>query len=341
MRERDGLFSRTWQFAGHESRARTAGDYFVFEVAGENLFCVRDTDGTLRAFYNVCQHRGHELLVGEGNTRRIVCPYHSWCYELDGSFRTAPNIHSARGFDKSSVRLREVKMEIMHGFVFVNLDDDAAPMDEWYPGVREGLLEYVPQIAELAPLEWVEIPEKCNWKVSVENYCECYHCAVNHAALMTGVIKPGTYDIQPRGYALHHTTECQNLEKMSYPVDMSVAHAGDYRTWYLWPMFSFQVYPGNILNTYHWRAVAHDSVTLWRGWHTVGGAESEVIRKLARQDLETTVAEDVRLIESVQRGLRSRGYRPGQLVIAEGGAGLNSEHSLHAVHQWMRAALED
>ena len=341
-KERAGLMTTTWQFAGHESRAKEAGEYFVFNIGGENMFCARGDDDKLRAFYNVCQHRGHELLKGEGKTRRITCPYHSWTYDLDGKFRTAPNIQNARGFDRDSVRLREVKMESMHGFIFINMDDNAAPMEEWFPGVRDGLREYVPHIAELSPLEWVEIPEKCNWKISVENYSECYHCPTNHRSLMTGVIKPGTYDIQPHGYALHHTTECQNMEKMSYPVDLSAnPRAGDYHSWFLWPMFSFQVYPGNVLNTYHWRATAHDKVTVWRGWYSRNGEEDKIARQLAKQDLQTTIAEDISLVESVQRGLNSRGYTPGQLILDKNGGGLNSEHSLTALHKWMRAALGD
>ena len=192
----------------------------------------------------------------------------------------------------------------------------------------------------MAPIEWVEVPEVCNWKVSVENHSECYHCARNHPTFSTGVIKPETYDIQPRqGHVLCHTTQCSGLENMSYAIDPGAnAHATEYRSWYLWPLFSFQVYPGNVLNTYHWRPIAVDRVTVWRGWYTVRGADSTVIRDLAKQDRETTVDEDIRLVESVQRGLSSRGYRPGPLVLDPAG-GVNSEHSIRALHQWMREAV--
>ena len=117
------------------------------------------------------------------------------------------------------------------------------------------------------------------------------------------------------------------------------AHAGEYRSWYLWPMFSFQVYPGNVLNTYHWRNTGVDSVTVFRGWYTEGGVESEVIRRLAQQDRATTVEEDIRLVESVQRGLQSRGYRPGPLVL-DPACGLQSEHSIQILQQWMREAVD-
>ena len=340
--EMAGLFLRTWQFAGHLSRIPHAGDYFAFEIAGQSLFAIRGRDGAVRVFYNVCQHRAHELVSGSGTARVVVCPYHSWTYELTGHLRAAPNTKSVPGFDRDDICLTEVACEDFHGFLFVNLDPEAAPMDVWYPGVREELADFVPDVAALAPMDWVEVAEACNWKVSVENYSECYHCPTNHPTFATGVIRPETYDIQPSdtGHVLRHVTECQDLEAMTYPVDLEAnAFAGSYRSWFLWPVFSFQCYPGNVLNTYHWRADAVDRCTLWRGWFTPGGAEDNVIRALAVQDRQTTVAEDIRLVESVQRGLGSRGYRPGPLVI-DPGCGVMSEHSIAALQRWMREAVE-
>lgn len=340
--EMSGLLARTWQFAGHASQLPNVGDYFTFEIAGQNLFAIRGRDEVIRTFYNVCQHRAHEMVTGTGNTRVVVCPYHAWTYELTGQLRAGPNIKSVPGFDRSEICLTEVRTEDFHGFLFVNLDDGAAPMDDWFPGVREEIAAFVPNIDALAPLEWVEVPENCNWKISVENYSECYHCPINHATFAEGVIKPETYDIQPDtggGYVLRHTTECQSMEKMTYPVDLSVPHAGEYQSWFLWPMFSFQCYPGNVLNTYHWHATGPQNCTVWRGWYTPEGAESDVIRGLAVQDRQTTVEEDIHLVESVQRGLMSRGYRPGPLVL-DPACGVSSEHSIATLHQWMREAVD-
>ncbi|MGI9408390.1 MAG: aromatic ring-hydroxylating oxygenase subunit alpha [Hyphomicrobiaceae bacterium] len=339
-REMTGLLSRTWQFAGHVSQVENQGDYFTFEIAGQNLFCIRGRDGELRTFYNVCQHRAHELVSGQGNCKLLVCPYHAWTYELTGALRAGPNIKSVPGFDTGDVCLSEVKTEIFCGFVFVNLDPDAKPMADWFPNVEEELRAHVPQIDELKPLEWVEVLEACNWKVSVENYSECYHCSLNHPTFATGVVKPETYDIQPQGYCLRHTTECQNLEQMTYPIDLDAnEHAGDYSSWYLWPLFSFQVYPGNVLNTYHWRPAGPDDVVLCRGWYTVDGVDCDVTHRLAVQDRATTVEEDIHLVESVQRGLKNRGYRPGPLVL-DPRCGVNSEHSIQALQQWMRDGVD-
>lgn len=338
--ERNGLMTRTWQFAGHVAQLKEPGAYFTFEIAGQSLFCIRDKTGEIRAFYNVCQHRAHELVSGTGHAGLIVCPYHAWTYELTGKLRSGPNIKAVPGFDRNEICLTSVKVEEFCGFLFVNLDPNAAPMDAWFPGARRELAAFVPNHAELAPLQWVEIPENCNWKVSIENYSECYHCKINHPTFATGVIKPETYDIQPQGYCLRHTTECQNLESMTYPVDLDTnEHAGDYSSWFLWPMFSFQVYPGNVLNTYHWRAIDADRVIVWRGWYSVGGQDSDIISRLAAQDRGTTVEEDIHLVESVQRGMNSRGYRPGPLVL-DPACGVNSEHSVRVLQQWMREAVD-
>ena len=340
-KERTSLFSKTWQFAGHESSIPKPGDYFSFELANESLFCIRGIDGKLRTFYNVCQHRAHQLLKGEGSTKVIVCPYHAWSYELSGELRSGPNIKVA-GINKKRICLTEVLTEIFHGFVFVNLDKGAEPMNKWYPNVRNELIEYIPHIDQLKPLEWVEIEEKCNWKVSVENYSECYHCSLNHQTFSTGIIRPDTYDIQAssQGYVLRHTTESQTSGSMTYQINKATAHANEYRSFYLWPMFSFQVYPGNVLNTYHWRANSVDSCTVWRGWFTINGQEDTLIRELSKQDRETTVEEDIHLVESVQRGLNSRGYVPGPLVI-DPACGLNSEHSIKKLQEWFRKAAHD
>jgi phenylpropionate dioxygenase-like ring-hydroxylating dioxygenase large terminal subunit len=338
--EMQGLFTRTWQVAGHASKLDKPGDYFAFTIADQNLFAIRGQDAEIRAFYNVCQHRAHELVTGEGNCKVVVCPYHAWTYELTGELRSGPNIKVVPGFERSDICLNEVRVEVFCGFIFVNLDPAAKSMAEWFPGVEQELRAFVPDIDRLQPVAFVEVPEKCNWKVSVENYCECYHCALNHPTFATGVVRPETYDIQPQGHCLRHTTECQNLDQMTYPIDLAAnQHAGDYSSWYLWPLFSFQVYPGNVLNTYHWRAVSAQEVVLWRGWYTVDGAPSEVIDQLAIQDRETTVEEDIHLVESVQRGLGSRGYTPGPLVL-DPNCGVNSEHSIRALQQWMREAVE-
>ncbi|MEL6521781.1 MAG: aromatic ring-hydroxylating dioxygenase subunit alpha [Pseudomonadota bacterium] len=337
--EKQSLLATTWQFGCHVSELAEIGAYKTFDIAGESLFAIRGRDEVIRVFYNVCQHRAHQLVEGSGTTRVIVCPYHAWTYELTGALRAGPNIAAVEGLNRSTICLTEVRAEEFLGFLFVNLDPHAEPMESWFPNARAELEDWVPNWADLKPLEWVEIPEECNWKVSVENYSECYHCALCHPTFAQGVVRPETYDIQPQGKCLRHTTECQNLEDMTYDIHSGFDHYDEYSSWFLWPMFSFQVYPGNVLNTYHWRVVDAGHVVVWRGWYAPCGAENPKIRTLARQDRETTVEEDIRLVESVQRGLRSRGYRPGPLVVDPKG-GVNSEHPVMHLQRWMREAID-
>ncbi|MFK7752231.1 MAG: aromatic ring-hydroxylating dioxygenase subunit alpha [Sedimentitalea sp.] len=337
--ETQGLLARTWQMAGHIGQLDKPGDYFTFEIAGESLFVIRGHDGEIRAFYNVCQHRAHQLVQGAGSTRVVVCPYHAWTYELTGQLRSGPNLKSVLGIDIAEICLSQVRVELFLGFVFVNLDPDAHEMEHWFPNVRAELESWVPDWQALKPMAWVEIPELCNWKVSVENYSECYHCTLNHPTFATGVVRPETYDIQPQGYCLRHTTECQNLDAMSYPIDTTRPNAMGYSSWFLWPMVSFQVYPGNVLNTYHWRPNGPGAVTVWRGWYSIDGAQNQTLRDLADQDRVTTVEEDIHLVQSVQRGLASRGYKPGPLVV-DPRAGVMSEHSVATLQTWMREAVD-
>lgn len=334
-RDKQRILFRTWQYAGHLSQVENPGDYFTFSICDQNLFTVRGSDDSIRSFFNVCMHRAHQLVEGSGNKRVLVCPYHSWTYELDGHLRKAPNDDKVAGFDRRSICLTEVRTEILCGFIFVNLDAEASPMSDWYPNVEEQLRGFVPQIDTLKPVALHAVEERCNWKISIENYSECYHCRINHPTFANGVIDADSYNIMPQGHCLRHTTRTAPLEKMTYTVDENAnEHATQYSSWFLWPTFSFQVYPGNVLNTYLWRARSVSETLVYRGWYTVDGIPSRTVSALAEQDLTTTVAEDIRLVNSVQQGLASLGYRPGPLII-DPACGVNSEHSIRALHEWI------
>ncbi|MBT5434641.1 MAG: aromatic ring-hydroxylating dioxygenase subunit alpha [Rhodospirillaceae bacterium] len=336
--EKTQIFARTWQFACHQSRLGKAGDFFSFKIGQTGLFLVRDRAGDIRCFHNVCRHRAHELVEGSGSRPFIVCPYHGWRYDLDGSLKSAPGEDRVPGFDRSCIRLREVRIEMFCGFVFVNLDDDAEPMAAWYPGAEEEMRAFLPGVDTLRPVAEIPVVEACNWKVSVENYSECYHCKLRHPTFASGVIDPESYDVSPQGHCLRHTTRSAQSEKMTYAIDTPNPHAREYSSWFLWPTISFQVYPGSVLNTYLWRATDHRQVTVTRGWYTPEGVASEQVDLLAQQDLETTVAEDILIVESVQRGLESGSYEPGPLVIDPEG-GVMSEHSIAAIYGWLQEAL--
>lgn len=339
-REKERLFFRTWQYAGHVSQIVAPGDYFTFQLFDQSLFTIRDGDGEIRTFFNVCMHRAHELVQGSGNKPVLICPYHAWTYELDGRLRKAPNDQNVPGFDRSTICLTGVRTEVLCGFIFVNLDADAPPIAACFPDVETELRDFLPAIDQLKPLRTVPVEEQCNWKVSVENYNECYHCGVAHPTFVRGVIDPKRYNVMPQGQCLRHTTCAVASDKMTYAIDHAAnPHAGDYSSWFLWPAFSFQVYPGGVLNTYHWRPMDVGTTLVCRGWYAADDADAAAIDKLAEQDRTTTLAEDVALVNAVQRGLNSRGYRPGPLVL-DPNYGVNSEHSVKALHDWLQDALD-
>ena len=196
-REHERIFRRTWQYAGHVSQLERPGDFFAFDLHGRSLFCVRDREGVVRAFYNACRHRAHPLVEGSGRKRMLVCPYHAWTYELDGRLRAAPGGARTLGFDPSGIALSAVRHEVVAGFIFVNLDPEAEPMEHWYPGVADALAAYLPDPERVRLLCTREVVERCNWKVSVENYSECYHCRLNHPTFASGVVEADHYDIIP------------------------------------------------------------------------------------------------------------------------------------------------
>jgi len=340
-RARERIFFRTWQFACHARHAPAAGDYFAFELCGESLFVMRGRDGVLRAFYNVCRHRGHPLLEpGLGKRAAITCPYHAWSYESDGRLRAAPNAHNIPGFDKRAIRLREARLEEFLGFVFVNLDDDAASMDESYPGVRDAALRLCPDLESRAPAAAHSAREACNWFIAVENYNECYHCPGAHRSFSAGIIDPASYNIAPFGVeqggrCLRHQSKASKSARAWYDVSGS-----DYGSLYLWPAFSLQVYPGGVVNSYHWRPLAVDATQVHRGWYSASGAVDDALQTVIDLDRSTTFAEDLKLVSGVQRGVASRGFSPGPLMVDPNG-GISNELSIATLHQWLRAAVDD
>ncbi len=326
------IFERSWQYTCHDSQIPEAGDYLAFTLLDQDLFMVRGRDGGVRCFYNVCQHRGHPLVSETGRARVLVCPYHAWSYELDGRLRSAPGSKAVPGFDVSEVCLTELRVDTFLGFVFVSLDPEIAPIADLYPGVADAVRALCPVIAERRFAHEHAAHEFCNWLVAVENYNECYHCGHVHKSFADGVIDGATYDIQSFGHGrvLNHASKAASGQGAWYDTSGS-----DYGSFYLFPAFSLQIYPGGVVNTYYWRPVAHDDTIVHRGWFSEDGAVDAGLQNVIDLDRDTTFAEDLALVKAVQRGLSSRGYRPGPLVVSPT-CGINSEHSIAALHGWVR-----
>ncbi len=338
---RTEVFFKSWQFACHQSRVSKAGDYLCFSIFDQDLVVVRGNDDQLRCFYNVCQHRGHTLLQDTGNSRVVVCPYHAWTYELSGEFKGAPGTKNLASFDGSAICLTSVQLEVFCGFVFVNLDQQAQSIANTYPGVEEAIRDLCPDIDDRLHAESNSLVKEANWLVAIENYNECYHCKHVHTTFSSGVVDPTSYNVAAfftkDGQAapcLRHAAEAQSGEDAWYDTSGS-----DYGTFFLWPAFGLQIYPSGVVNTYHWRPLAIDKTEVTRGWYSNSGEVDDVLRKVIELDRNTTVAEDAELVKNVQRGLHSMGYSAGQLVLNPE-EGIESEHSIAALHQWVRAAIK-
>lgn len=329
------IFFRAWQYVCHATFLPEVGDYYAFSLNDQDLVVIRGRDGELRCFYNVCQHRGHTLVSGTGRTGLLVCPYHAWVYELDGRLRAAPGGKKTPGFDTSAICLTDLRVEVFLGFVFVNFDPDAKPMHELYAGVEERARALCPDIEERRFAYEHDAAEYCNWLVAVENYNECYHCGHVHKAFSDGVVDPNSYDIQPLGEArvLHHTAGAAGGEGAWYDTSGS-----DYGSFFLYPCFSLQIYPGGVVNTYYWRPQGPADTVVHRGWFSDDGVVDDRLQSVIDLDRDTTFAEDLSLVKQVQRGLSSRGYRPGPLIVSPT-FGINSEHSIAALHAWVREDL--
>ena len=333
-RVRESIYFKTWQLACHRSQVAAAGDYFCLSVFDQDLCVVRGEDGALRAFYNVCRHRGHKLLQGSGNKRRLICPYHAWTYGLDGALLHAPATENLKGFD--SICLSPLRVEEFLGFVFVNLDANADNMDTAYPGVRDAVAALCPHVEDKKFAHMHSADEGCNWIIAVENYNECYHCKVVHRQFAKGVIDPSSYAIAPfgGGKVLRHSAKAASGDKAWYDTT-----GADYGSFFLWPSCALQCYPGGMLNTYHWQPLAVNDTRVFRGWYSDDGGVDETLQKVIALDRDTTFAEDLQLVKNVQRGVNSRGYRPGPLVVNPQG-GINNELSIACLHQWLREAVD-
>jgi Rieske 2Fe-2S family protein len=176
-RDMERLFRRHWLLAGHVSMAAAPGDYFLHAFAGESFVILRGNDGTLRAFANVCRHRGSRICAEpQGHAKVLVCPYHAWAYNLDGTLRSAR--HMPKDFDKSRHGLKPISLEVIQGLVFVSLAEEPLSLAAARQAIDGAHEPYGWANAKVAHRETYEIA--ANWKLAVENYLECYHCTPSH-----------------------------------------------------------------------------------------------------------------------------------------------------------------
>lgn len=189
-RERAHLFAESWAFAGVVGDYRKPGDYRTVRVGHYSLLVMCDRNGDLRAWHNLCRHRGTELLEGAGNAgSSVVCPYHYWSYDLEGRLKGVPRqAQCFPGLDKDKVRLRPAALAIFKGLVFVHpRPEPAEPFETWLAGLEDVAWPHDLTSSDLREFESEVVYEmKCNWKVFFENAIDGYHLAYLHKNTLGG-----------------------------------------------------------------------------------------------------------------------------------------------------------
>ncbi|MEM6944614.1 MAG: ring-hydroxylating oxygenase subunit alpha [Pseudomonadota bacterium] len=327
--EQEAIFARTWQWVCHAEKLRQPGSYVALEVAGRPVALVRDRQGELRAFYTVCKHRAHELLSGEGRTTRIMCPYHAWVYDLSGRLVRAPHTESLVDFTPKEICLDEIQVEEFCGFIYINLDADAEPLHVQSGGLAAEIAEWAPDIDKLTFAHRLTYDINSNWKNVVDNFLECYHCPTAHKDFCS-LVDMDTYKVTTHGIYSSHMADAGQSENSAYSVEDATVKT--HAVWWLWPNTCLMRYPGRgnmivmhiipagperTLETYDFFFETADPVP----------AEQEAIRYID----EVLQVEDISLVESVQRGMRTPAFSQGRIVHDPNGSG-KSEHAVHHFH---------
>jgi len=183
-RELERIFFRSWLLAGREEQLAEPGDYFSFELGEESVLVVRGRDGVVRAFYNVCRHRGARLCAtGAGRFEGAIrCRYHAWSYSLDGTLRAVPHLANLDELPKREFGLYPVGVDLWQGFVFVCLEPNGETLLAQLAALPERARPF--PLASLRVGARAERTVEANWKILVENFMECYHCPGVHPELV-------------------------------------------------------------------------------------------------------------------------------------------------------------
>ncbi|MEM8647790.1 MAG: aromatic ring-hydroxylating dioxygenase subunit alpha [Pseudomonadota bacterium] len=325
--ERDAIFLKSWIYVAHSSELKEPGHYVTAEIVDQRIYVIRTRAGDLKAFFNVCQHRGHSLLRGKGKARNLlVCPYHSWSYDHDGALRAAPNCEHVTDFDKGAFSLPEVRVEEFAGFVFVNLDPEARPMREVYPGAEERLLQHCPDAAEYGTAREIVFDIKGNWKNVGDNLLECYHCSTAHKAFVDLVEMP-TYTVETYDNWSIQWGECRS-SNTAYEFDAASAVTSNV-TLYLWPTLAFAQFPGTGgIATFSFLPTAPEVTHQVFAYHGAGGTITDTAERALDYFQDVLGPEDVSLVEDVQKGLHSLGYHQGRFMVDQNRSAI-SELAVH------------
>jgi phenylpropionate dioxygenase-like ring-hydroxylating dioxygenase large terminal subunit len=319
-RERSSIFARVWQYGGRAEQVAAPGSFLATDAGGIPIVVTRDQGGVLRAFLNVCRHRGAVLLEGCGERNTIQCHYHAWTYELDGSLRTAPRSEREAAFDKAEWSLRPASIDTWGPFLFVNPDPDAPPLAEHLGQLPEIMSRDI-DVDALVFHSRVEFGANANWKIVVENFLECYHCATAHPGFSAEV------DVHPDRYLLEaHPTFSAQFCKAKATGEHGQFHL-------LYPNTGINVFPGPAnLSIGPVAPNGTGRTERYLDYFFAPDLDEAWLEDFFAFD-DQVGKEDTVLVESVHRGMAAG-------VLTEGRLLLNSEPLLAAFQGWLSERLD-
>ena len=303
-REQERIFRRGWQYVGPVEHAALPGEYFTSRIGDVPVLVARGRDERLRAFLNVCRHRGAVLVEGRGRRETLQCHYHAWTYDLDGRLRTAPRADREPDLETDGICLLELPLETWGALVFVNPDAGAAPLADTLGPVPGHLTAGGIDVEQLRFRRRTDLEVACNWKIAVENYLECYHCAIAHPGFSAVV------DVRPDAYRL----ETYALSSSQFGPTKGEAGPVEGQFHWLWPVTKVYALPGpQNLVAGPLVSVGPDRTAGWFDYYFAEDVSDEEAEELIAFDDQVGL-EDRRLVESVQRGVSSGLLDGGHLL---------------------------
>ncbi|MEP1441587.1 MAG: aromatic ring-hydroxylating dioxygenase subunit alpha [Hyphomicrobiales bacterium] len=334
--EKEAIFYKTWHYAGHVSQVAEQRSYFTTKIHEQNVFVTRGQDDEIRAFYNVCAHRGHELLQGAGRKSVITCPYHAWAFDFEGNLVNARNSENVAGFNKCDFSLKPVRMEIFCGMIMINLDANAKPFAEQFDGLEDEIRQYMPSVDTLEFAQRDTFDVASNWKVLVDNFLECYHCAPAHKDFVDLVDMDSYRTITHKRYSSQCAAAPRTTTSNAFSFEKGDVDFG-YAGFFVWPNFTIWIYPGEAnLSVLQMNPTAPTQTLEYQDWFTKGGKLSPQLKEAADYQKDILQPEDIDLCESVQRGLASKAYNQGRFIVDHG----KTELSEHAVHHFQSMVVD-
>ncbi|MEO8468903.1 MAG: SRPBCC family protein [Chloroflexota bacterium] len=317
-RERRSIFSKTWQLAGRLKDLERPGDFAPVTILDEPIVLVRDIDGQLRGFYNVCRHRAGQVALSRGNRKSLQCQYHGWTYGLDGALRTAPEMDDAVDFDRGDFGLRPVRVAAWGPFVFASLDADGPELADVMGAIPDEVATSGYDIDRMSLVERREYVVECNWKVYVENYLEGYHIPIAHPALFKE-LDYDAYSVETfRWYSKQHAPVRELKAGEVHGRDRRFIRSPDGEDealyYWLYPNTMFNIYPDNMSMNLVIPLSADRTLTVFEWYFAepgTGDGWESMQQAIAFSD--QIQLEDIVLCEQVQRGLRSSSYEAGRL----------------------------